>query len=115
MNKKTEIKTERQVNLVKKYIWIVHYLDQYDYIDKHDVTAAEDMDTAYKIMKSYIKSISELNVPSGRANLTIMDEALDELYTHYTWCKDEEGSWFGVENICAAEQVPLYDRWGREE
>lgn len=97
-----------------KYIWAIHYVDRYDCVDRYDMMAAGDMDTAYKIMKSYIKNISELNVPSKKTG-TIMDEALDELYTHYCWCKDSEGSNFGVADICYAEQVPLYDHWGREE
>lgn len=98
-----------------KYIWIVHYVDGYDIVDRYDVMAAEDMDTAYKIMKSYIKSIGELNVPSEKKGITLMDKALNKLYTHYCWCKDEEGNNFGVENVCYAEQVPLYNCWGGEE
>lgn len=91
-----------------KYIWIIHYVAQ------HDIMAAEDIETAYKIMRSYVKSIGELNVPSGRTNATIMDEVLDELYSHYSQCKEDEGSGFGLENICSAEEVPLYDHWRGE-
>lgn len=110
MNKKTEIKTERQVNLVKKYIWVIYF------VECHEVMLAETEEIAYAIMKKHIENIDELNEPLvvGGIIKTVKDSCLEELDEDYQRVLASGAEDFGVMDVCHAELAPLYSHWKGE-